>query len=149
SLHLSGRLRERLSRRGSAALLRACGCWTTAEKENAMSKSLRSMHVGMRSLLWRAISLILASFLLPALIFGQLTTGTITGTFSDSSGPFMPGVNFLVKNVDTGLSRTIVTGDTGRYEASNLPVGKYEVTASISGFQTSVRTGIELTIGRN
>ena len=79
----------------------------------------------------------------------QLTTGDIVGAVTDSSGASVPGAVISVKNVDTGRARSITTGPTGRYEAPELPVGKYEVTATLAGFQTSVRRGIELTVGRH
>jgi hypothetical protein len=78
----------------------------------------------------------------------QLTTGTITGTVTDQSGAAVPGANITVKHVETGTSRTTVSGATGRYEVSNLSIGQYEVSATSAGFQTSVRSGIALTVGR-
>ncbi|MBI4479167.1 MAG: TonB-dependent receptor [Acidobacteria bacterium] len=78
----------------------------------------------------------------------QLTTGTITGTVADQSGGAVPGVTIAIKNVATGVARSTETGLRGRYEALNLPVGIYEVTASVAGFQTSIRSGVELTVGR-
>ena len=84
----------------------------------------------------------------PAGAWAQLTTGTITGVVKDSSGGFVPGVTVVVQNVETGAARTIVTGVDGRYEAPNLPVGNYAVKAELPGFQTTNRSGINLTVGR-
>ena len=78
----------------------------------------------------------------------QLTTGTISGTVMDPSGAAVPGAAITVKNVDTGASRSLVSGPTGRYEAPNLPAGNYEVSAKLAGFQTTVRKGIEVAVGR-
>jgi hypothetical protein len=78
----------------------------------------------------------------------QLTTGTITGSVTDPSGAAVPGATITVKNVDTGASRSTVSGPTGRYEIASLPTGQYEVAATSTGFQASVRTGIQLTLGR-
>ena len=41
------------------------------------------------------------------------------------------------------------TNAAGRYEAAALPVGSYEVAATLAGFQTTTRSGITLTVGRN
>src|SRR3990172_1234078 len=79
----------------------------------------------------------------------QLTAGTISGTVADQSGGAVPGTTITITNVNTGISRTTTTGPTGRYEAPNLPVGNYEVRATMPGFQTSVRAGIELSVGRH
>ena len=78
----------------------------------------------------------------------QLTMGTITGTVTDPSGAAVPGVMVIVKNVDTGVSRSIVTGAAGHYEAASIPPGNYEVSASLAGFQRTIRTGISLAVGR-
>jgi hypothetical protein len=84
-----------------------------------------------------------------SLATAQLTTGNISGTVTDQSGGAIPGASVTLRNVETGISRTTSTGANGRYEAPNLPLGNYEVSVTLAGFQTSVRAGIELTAGRN
>ncbi|MGH9783217.1 MAG: TonB-dependent receptor domain-containing protein, partial [Terriglobia bacterium] len=79
----------------------------------------------------------------------QLDTGTIAGTVSDQSGGAIPGAAITIRNVETGVARNLATNAAGRYEAAALPVGNYEVRASLTGFQTLVRSGITLTVGRN
>jgi len=75
-------------------------------------------------------------------------TGTILGTVLDSTGAVLPGAEVVVTHVDTGRSRTVISDDEGRFRAPNLNLGFYEITASLPGFQTSVRTGVEITIDR-
>ena len=84
-----------------------------------------------------------------SLATAQLDTGTISGAVTDQSGAAVPGANVTIRNVETGVSRAAQTGATGRYEAIALPVGNYEVSAALTGFQTLVRSGINLTVGRN
>src|SRR5438093_1034836 len=81
--------------------------------------------------------------------FGQLTTGTIAGNVADQTGAAIPGATVTLKNTDTGVVRTTLTNETGKYEALSLPAGSYEISASLSGFQTAVRTGISLAVGQN
>jgi Carboxypeptidase regulatory-like domain len=81
--------------------------------------------------------------------FGQLTTGTIGGTVTDQTGASMPGVTVTLKQTETGVTRTTLTNETGRYDALSLPTGTYEISASLTGFQTAVRTGITLAVGQN
>ena len=76
------------------------------------------------------------------------TLATISGTVKDESGAVLPGVSVEVKNVETGLTRTLVTDDQGRYAAPNLPLGRYQVQGELAGFQVAVRSGIVLTVGR-
>jgi Carboxypeptidase regulatory-like domain/TonB dependent receptor-like, beta-barrel len=78
----------------------------------------------------------------------QITTGSISGTVKDSSGAVLPGATIVVVNEDTGVSRTVPTDGSGHYVASSLNPGRFKVTASLSGFQTVVRSGIEITLGR-
>src|SRR5213593_3892488 len=87
------------------------------------------------------------------LLFGgiaiaQVTTGTITGTVKDSAGAVLPGVSIKLTNTDTGASRTVIADELGRYNGPQLPLGGYEISAELPGFQTAVRRGVTLTIGR-
>ena len=98
---------------------------------------------------WVRGGLALFAFLFCAsLAQAQLTRGTIIGTVNDQSGAAVPGAAVTLTHVDTGSERQAETNATGRYEAPNLSAGSYEVRATLSGFQTSVRAGIELSIGR-
>src|ERR1019366_2084860 len=93
---------------------------------------------------WVMLSaLVLLSIAGPA--FAQLSTGTILGTVKDSSGGVVAGSTVAIKNVETGQSRTIATGDDGAYRVPALAVGGYEVTVSRTGFQTATRKGLTLT----
>ena len=78
----------------------------------------------------------------------QVTTGTILGTVSDSTGAVIPGATVTVRNVETGITRTLSTDATGRFRAPQLGLGNYEITAGAAGFQSLVRSGITLTVGR-
>ena len=76
------------------------------------------------------------------------STGTISGTVADATGAVVPGAEITVRNVETGITRVLTTNERGRYAVPQLPPGSYEISASTSGFQTEVRSGITLTIGR-
>ncbi|MBI3895448.1 MAG: TonB-dependent receptor [Acidobacteria bacterium] len=85
---------------------------------------------------------------LGATAMAQVTTGTISGSVQDSTGAVIPGATVTLRNVNTGISRTLSTNAQGRYTAPQLGLGMYEVTAEVSGFQRVVRSGIEMTVGR-
>src|SRR3989338_3357020 len=74
-------------------------------------------------------------------------TGTILGTVKDQTGAVLPGASISIRNVETGSSRTTVSGSRGEYRVPALNVGTYEVQAELSGFQTGIRQGITLTVG--
>ena len=82
----------------------------------------------------------------PAL--AQVSTATILGVVQDTTGAVVPGVTVTVKNVNTGFTRTVETDGAGRYRASQLAVGAYEVQAVLPGFRTVVMSGITLNVGR-
>jgi len=91
---------------------------------------------------------LLGSALCAQLAFAQVNTATISGTVRDVSGAVLPGVSVAIHNQDTGISRTVTTNETGRYSAPALGLGNYQVTAQLQGFQSQVRSGIALTVGR-
>src|SRR5262249_27464006 len=66
----------------------------------------------------------------------------------DPSGALILGVTITVKHVDSGLTRSVTSSETGNYAAPALPVGPYEVTAMIPGFKQQVRSGINLVVGQ-
>jgi hypothetical protein len=84
----------------------------------------------------------------PASAQSQVAGGEIEGTVRDESGGVLPGATVTVLNQATGVSRTTQTDETGRFRAPLLPVGDYEVTATLDGFATARQTGLELTIGQ-
>jgi len=80
---------------------------------------------------------------------GQTATGSIGGLVKDESGAVVPGATVVVINSETGVRRTIPTDVGGRYRIPGLNAGMYQVEARSPGFQTSVRSGIQLTVGRD
>src|SRR4051812_8559846 len=93
-------------------------------------------------------SVLLAALLMAASAWSQVTTGTISGTVSDSSGGVLAGAKVTIQNEDTGISRTVTADNGGRYSAPSLALGNYRVTAAMDGFQNEARTGLQLTVGR-
>ena len=80
--------------------------------------------------------------------YAQETRGTIAGRVLDEQGAAMPGVSVTVTNVGTNVSTSLVTNTTGYYEAPLLLPGNYRVAAELTGFKTTVRTGIILAVGQ-
>jgi outer membrane receptor protein involved in Fe transport len=74
--------------------------------------------------------------------------GSIEGTVTDQSGGVLPGVTVTVRNTATGVTRETTTDASGLYRAPLLPVGPYEVTASLAGFSTTKRPSLSLSIGQ-
>ena len=74
-------------------------------------------------------------------------TGTFTGQVTDATQAVLPGTEVTLVNLDTGESRTVITGDNGFYRATNMSRANYELSAALDGFKTLIRKDIELTVG--
>jgi len=94
--------------------------------------------------------LLLTAALLPAALLApsQATTGVIEGVVSDPSGAALPGVTLTLRNTGTNYTQNLVTDSGGRFRGMLLPLGKYEVTATLEGFSTSVTRGYDLAVGQ-
>jgi len=93
--------------------------------------------------------MILAAFvvLLATALIAQTFRGTILGTVTDQSGAVVSGVTVKILNVNTGQYRTTQTSADGSYAVPELQIGTYTVTVSLSGFQTSVTSGVTVDVG--
>ncbi len=78
----------------------------------------------------------------------QETRGSIEGVVRDASGAVLPGVTVEARSPSlVGVQSTTSDGD-GVYRFPALSPGIYEVTASLSGFQTAKVENIQLQLGR-
>src|SRR6202140_530866 len=77
----------------------------------------------------------------------QVTGSTLSGTVSDASGAAIPEAQLVIRNVDTGVERTVTTSANGFYTAVNLLAGSYQVTISATNFDTETKSGITMYVG--
>ena len=66
----------------------------------------------------------------------------ISGQVQDSTGSVVPNATVTATETQTGLSRVAPTNDSGNYVISNLPIGKYNVTAEAKGFKKAVLSAV-------
>ncbi len=76
-------------------------------------------------------------------------SASLSGRVTDQTGAELPGASVTAINQDTGISRTTVTNQAGRYDLPFLPIGKYELRAKRAGFAEQTRTGILLVVGQD
>jgi hypothetical protein len=93
-----------------------------------------------------AFAAVLVVFPLASAAHAQVTSATIVGTVTDSSGAALPGATVTARNVDTGFTRTVPSNEDGAYRLEFLPIGSYIVEVTLSGFKTSTRSGIVLNV---
>ena len=92
-----------------------------------------------------AIVFVLA-LLVPASLSAQTVTGTLQGTVKDASAAVMPGALVSARNLDTGQTRETTANAVGYYVLSFLPIGGYELSASLSGFRTVIHERVTIAL---
>src|SRR5690349_16276153 len=116
--------------------------------ENAMK--LSSTPSGLRMLTarisWRFI--VLAAI---ALLFASLQAfaqdATIVGTVTDPTGAVVGNAKVTATNTETGVARTITTGQDGQYVLPGLHIGHYDLKAEASGLKVAEQKGVVLQVG--
>jgi hypothetical protein len=72
-------------------------------------------------------------------------SGSISGIVTDSNGALIVGAIVTVRNTDRGEDiRVLKTNSAGFYTAGSLPLGRYTLKVSATGFKTETVQGIEL-----
>src|ERR1700737_4804339 len=95
-----------------------------------------------------ALTLITMVFVFSEPVMAQATTGRLTGTVVDPNGGVVAGTTITAKNDATGAEKQFTTGTDGGFVLTDLPPGKYTVTATpTSGFSTKVITGVNVKVG--
>lgn len=94
--------------------------------------------------LWRAVAvvaLLTATVAGPAL--AQVSTFDLSGTVLDGSGAVLPGASIVLRNTQTGLVRSEVSDDKGRYHFIAVPiVGEYSLKVELASFAGEERNGL-------
>jgi hypothetical protein len=96
-----------------------------------------------------AIVLVFSLFIGANRAAGQAqTTASIIGQVTDESGAVLPGVTVTATSPALQVPQVaVVTDAQGDYRISPLPIGTYEVTYTLTGFQTFRRDSLRLTGG--
>ena len=76
-------------------------------------------------------------------------SATLSGRVTDANGAAVAAANVTANDLDTGMSRTVVTSQAGQYQMAALPLGRYEVRATKQGYADETRTVISLAAGQD
>jgi len=86
--------------------------------------------------------------LVPAVrLFAQSSLGAISGNVVDASGGAVPGASVSIRNVDTGASRTAISGASGGFTFPQLIPGTYAASAELAGFSPAKVTSVIVSVG--
>src|SRR5436189_5191584 len=88
----------------------------------------------MKNLIRRSLA-ILPALLLTGSPFGQNVNGTFTGIVTDTTGAVAPNASITARNTGTSAVFTARSDGEGVYWIRNIPVGVYDITAEVRGFQ--------------
>ncbi|MGB7283478.1 MAG: carboxypeptidase regulatory-like domain-containing protein [Candidatus Acidiferrum sp.] len=77
------------------------------------------------------------------------TGASLSGLVTDQTGAVIPDVALTIKNVGTGVTRTITTDGAGHFQASGLPAGRFAIRAAKQGFADETRGGVSLAVGQD
>jgi hypothetical protein len=122
-------------------------------KRGGFMPSLRArrseLSAGWTSLKTLALIFIFAAcFTLPALLFAQTTSGRMVGRVADPTGATLPNVKVTLTNQGTGISRNVVTNDSGDYNFIEVVPGTYTVQFELTGFKKNVQKDVIVDINQ-
>ena len=85
----------------------------------------------------------------PLCLWAQMGTGTLLGTVQQENGDPAPNVEVAILRVSTNEIFLLLTNVKGDYRRGGLPPGGYQITASLPGRGTQVRTHVQLLVGQS
>jgi outer membrane receptor protein involved in Fe transport len=97
----------------------------------------------------RRVLCVVVGLMLPVMpAFGQGGVAEVNGNVTDQTGSLLPGATITLTHESTGLQRTVVTNESGRFVIAAVTPGQYTIRAELSGFQTQTRTGVAVLVGQ-
>ena len=96
-----------------------------------------------RSVLAKTVLLVLLVLCtVPSALTQHGSEGTIAVSVVDPSGGIVQGAELQLRDLTSGDIHTAVTGDRGTYTFVNLPLGRFSLTISKSGFEKEEFKGV-------
>ena len=102
----------------------------------------------MPSRIVRAIVCLTIILTLTAAMFAQGANARLEGSILDPNGAVLSGARLSLRNARTGLVSEATSNNEGIFRFTELPIGEYELTASLQGFQKLVQKNINLLTGQ-
>src|SRR5437016_4957596 len=107
------------------------------------------MSNGTASSQTKALTLTILSLMLSQGLWCQIQTGRISGTIYDPNKAAVPNANLTVTNKATNVAQRFTSNDSGGYVVPALNPGMYDVSATAAGFRTTMRSGVEMQVGKD
>jgi Carboxypeptidase regulatory-like domain len=81
-----------------------------------------------------AVLFLALSTLCPSILIGQLTSATISGRVTDSSGSSVPNALVTATDIQTGVTSHVESDGQGDYVTTGLAPDTYRLTFAKNGF---------------
>src|SRR5499426_240368 len=91
-----------------------------------------------------AVSVFIICLGLAGSTYAQTGNAQLGGIVQDSTKALLPGVTVTATNVDTNVTATQVTNESGAYSFPALQPGTYRVSAELPGFKKVVNNDVRL-----
>jgi hypothetical protein len=100
---------------------------------------------------WGGLALLLATVAGVPFLNAQLavTTATLSGIVTDSSGAVVPQAEVKITSGQAGITRVFSSDAIGHYSLTQLPPSTYSLEIQAKGFETYKQTGIVLDAGES
>jgi hypothetical protein len=95
----------------------------------------------------RARTLLALACLFASGVGAQFDTAEVLGTVKDASGGDLRNAAVTLSNEDTGIVVKTSTDESGNYDFFNVKVGRYTITAELSGFNKFSTSGVGVNVG--
>jgi len=83
-----------------------------------------------------------------AAMIAQSTDASLSGIVHDPQNALIPNAKIVATEIGTGQVHSTISGGTGNYTLTNLPIGDYRVVVSEPGFKSEVIPSITLHVNQ-
>lgn len=95
----------------------------------------------------KAVKIIIILFVFSSPLFSMELTQTLKGVVKDNATQIpLPGANVIIKDTNPLLGTT--TDADGRFRINNVPIGRYHIIVSYTGYKSVTLPGILLSTGK-
>jgi len=83
-----------------------------------------------------------------AWLSAQANGGEIDGVVTDAQGGVLPGASISAVHLESGYRLERLTDVSGRFFLAPLPVGRYDISITLSGFRSLTQRGVIVLVGQ-
>ncbi len=92
------------------------------------------------------VSLAIVALVMTVSLCAQAVNGSLVGSITDPSSAAVPNAKVTLLAVDTGISQTQTSNQSGNYSFVNLQPGVYKLEVELQGFRKAVRERVEVLV---